>query len=142
MDHFLLACFLSGALGITTHRAIFIKGDWDKHAASLAHIFFTGPIFFLLFLAIRGNQYALQLWAAVFLSYNCGLCLSIAAYRAVLNPLNHFDGPWVARVTAFWSFKSAVIDSKWHVRVQELHNTYGDFVRISMFSAVLRFQFR
>jgi hypothetical protein len=132
MMHALLTWgLLAEAVGVFTHRTVFIHGDWDKHAAKLASVLVTSLGMLVIF-TIQGSQNALSLGIVTLLGFYTGLFLSIIVYRGLFHPLRIFPGPWLARATAFWAVNHAVIQLKWHTTVQELHRQYGDFVRISM----------
>lgn len=59
------------------------------------------------------------------------LFANILVYRAFFHPLNNFPGPYGAKLTKLWSLKQvARSDIKWYRVVKELHNKYGDYVRV------------
>ncbi|KAK8117224.1 uncharacterized protein PG998_005505 [Apiospora kogelbergensis] len=51
---------------------------------------------------------------------------SILVYRAHFHRLKHVPGPYLARVSTFWTAYKASGDYRFHVRLQELHAQYGD----------------
>ncbi|KAK8069972.1 hypothetical protein PG994_006588 [Apiospora phragmitis] len=55
---------------------------------------------------------------------------SILLYRAHFHRLKHIPGPYLARLSTFWTARKASGDYRFHVRLQELHAKYGDVVRI------------
>lgn len=55
---------------------------------------------------------------------------SILLYRAHFHRLNHIPGPYLARLSTFWTARKASGDYRFHVRLQKLHTKYGDVVRI------------
>jgi len=58
-----------------------------------------------------------------------GLFGSLLTYRAFLNPLNVFPGPYIARIATFWiSFRIKRL--RIYKTLEELHAKYGYFVRI------------
>jgi hypothetical protein len=61
----------------------------------------------------------------------CGLFSSMTAYRLFFHPLKPFPGPIGARITAFWVTKESIPDLKMYRKLRDMHDTYGDFVRIS-----------
>ncbi|KAL2870494.1 cytochrome P450 [Aspergillus lucknowensis] len=131
MAYFAIACLLVCAAGISTHLNIFIKGDWDRHAEALFYVFFAPlllslslPVFFF-----SSTSFNLRL-ALLLLSFDSGLCLSIFTYRYFFHPLRHFPGPRTARLSSIWSVRDAVLRSQWQLQVHQLHQDYGDFVRI------------
>lgn len=58
-----------------------------------------------------------------------GLYASLFVYRAFLNPLNVFTGPWIARISSFYM---PLRDRKMRMfkTLHELHEEYGYFVRM------------
>ncbi|RAL16349.1 cytochrome P450 [Aspergillus homomorphus CBS 101889] len=123
-------CIAAIFLGIATHLGLFIHSEWEVHVFSVVATLFVSPVAVLCLLAGLGYSHALWLMLSAVMSYNVALCSSIAVYRYFFHALKRFPGPKLARISALWCFKDAVIDAKWHLRVQELHRQYGTFVRI------------
>ncbi|KAI9046267.1 cytochrome P450 [Aspergillus affinis] len=121
---------ISSSLGVLSHLTIFIKGEWDTHAPDLVRYFVFWPVVVFSLLAILGYGYAVRTLALAMLSYDGGIWLSMIVYRWFYHPLRHFPGPALARVSALWSLGRVARDAKWHINVQELHQQYGNFVRI------------
>ncbi|PWY78299.1 cytochrome P450 [Aspergillus heteromorphus CBS 117.55] len=131
MEQGLLAiCLASGVLGVSAHLGLFIQSDWEKHVVFLANCFTTWPVLGLGFLALLGYRDVCRGVITAFLTFDISLCLSIVTYRYFFCALCCFPGPRLARISALWSVKSAVIGAKWHIHVKELHQQYGDVVRI------------
>ena len=68
-----------------------------------------------------------------FLSFSAcyfgGLYASLLWYRIYFSPLQHFPGPFAAKISRLWfSAKIRKLDA--FRKVHELHEKYGDFVRI------------
>nr|ULA45393.1 cytochrome P450 monooxygenase NecB [Nectria sp. HLS206] len=61
--------------------------------------------------------------------YICGLCLSLLVYRLFLHPLRNFPGPKAAKWTSLW-FSSRLRKADAHRKVLQLHQKYGEFVRV------------
>ncbi|KAJ6171582.1 cytochrome P450 [Penicillium chermesinum] len=61
--------------------------------------------------------------------FNLGLTISILAYRAFWHPLRKFPGPWDAKLSRLFLVKQAINRTQYHLDLQEMHQTYGDFVR-------------
>ncbi|OAL33539.1 hypothetical protein AYO20_07225 [Fonsecaea nubica] len=57
------------------------------------------------------------------------LGLSISIYRLFLHPLRKFPGPWAAKLTKLEGVYYA-LPGKFHDHMQEIHDKYGDVVRI------------
>lgn len=62
--------------------------------------------------------------------FAASLAASILLYRGYFHPLSHIPGPRLARFTSFWAVREASGDYRFHVRLKELHEQYGDVVRI------------
>lgn len=58
-----------------------------------------------------------------------GLYTSLVLYRAFLNPLNAYAGPWMARITSFY-FPLRIRKRQMYKKLEQLHGKYGYFVRI------------
>lgn len=59
-----------------------------------------------------------------------GLFFSLLLFRAILNPLNRFPGPFGAKLSGFWWSFHIGRSSHAMFRIQELHHKYGPYVRI------------
>ncbi|KAK7932274.1 hypothetical protein PG985_002986 [Apiospora marii] len=73
------------------------------------------------------SLYYLSAFAGTFALSTAG---SILLYRAHFHRLNHIPGPYLARLSTFWTARTAAGDYRFHVKLQELHAKYGDVVRI------------
>ena len=129
----LSTCLISTILGIATHLGYFIHADIEKHAVVIANCFLFGPVLGLAALAVFGSRDVFWWGCLVLMSYEGGIFVSIAMYRYFFHAVGGFPGPRMARISALWSVRAAVVQAKWHVRVRELHGVYGDVVRISMY---------
>ncbi|KAI1418336.1 cytochrome P450 [Hypoxylon sp. FL1857] len=116
---------------VLSHTMLFIRGDWDKHAPVLFHCFITCPIAFISSSLIVGSCGIAVMLIQVWLCYIFSTYLSIIIYRLFLHPLRDFPGRVSARLSTLRWMKTAAVDRKWHLEVQKMHNTYGDFVRIN-----------
>lgn len=67
---------------------------------------------------------------ATFLSYFAVLVLSIVSYRvSPFHPLAQYPGPLLAKITKWWHAYH-IYQGKQHLYIQQLHDQYGDVVRI------------
>ena len=57
------------------------------------------------------------------------LTASIFAYRIFWHPLRNFPGPPLAKLSKFWVIPRS-LQGEVHLLLQELHEQYGDFVRV------------
>lgn len=124
------AAFSSGA---GSHVFLFSKGEWDRKAPRilLVHILLCTSIF-LAFALIADRSLAMCFLETfrVSSSFASGLFTSTLAYRLFFHPLRSFPGPLAACVSSFWAFKKQWPDLRFYVKLQSIHDTYGDFVRI------------
>ncbi|GLA92447.1 hypothetical protein AtubIFM61612_007173 [Aspergillus tubingensis] len=117
-------------LGITAHLTYFIHADLEKHVVFLANCLIFWPVLGLLALFILGYKEISQWIGLAILTFHSSLLASIAIYRYFFHALDGFPGPKLARITALWDFRNTVLDAKWYLKVKELHEVYGDVVRI------------
>lgn len=121
--------------GVATHQAFYIRGDWERHTPVVAGTYTILPLSILAFLLILGHLtvgHAIAILATLSAGYLLGLFGSIVTYRLLFHPLKGIPGPVGAKLSGFWSALSSVPSFKFHLQVQDLHQTYGDFVRIRM----------
>ena len=127
--------FSSGAatLGVASHLVLYIRGEWERDVLIVAvrYATFAGLMMaYMMEFRQQAFDQSLRMVGTLYASYVAGLFGSICCYRLLLHPLSSFPGPFGAKLTAFWSVGSSVPGLKFHEKVQALHRTYGDFVRI------------
>lgn len=120
--------FVAGALCYVGH---FNRGEHHLHGATYfqAHTgAFLGAITLLYRLGLPIGEAVSQacVYDGLFLS---GIFASLFVYRAFLNPLNVFPGPWTARITSF-DLPFRIRKSQMYKALQELHREHGNFVHI------------
>ena len=77
-----------------------------------------------------GEHGILQGVIATFFVYYAALTLSIVIYRiSPLHPLARYPGPMPAKVTR-WYWALISLQGRNHLRLKELHERYGEVVRI------------
>ncbi|OAT13985.1 high nitrogen upregulated cytochrome P450 monooxygenase 1, variant 1 [Blastomyces gilchristii SLH14081] len=129
-----LACTAGIALGILSHLLLFKHGEWDRYAPTLV-LFYAFAMSVLspvvVFILMELSMLSTLLLVSTFwISYMTGLFGSIGLYRGWLHRLTQFPGPVAWKLSSFGSIKASVGEFKFPVKVQQLHETYGDFVRI------------
>lgn len=68
--------------------------------------------------------------------YYLALATSAALYRlSPLHPLHDYPGPWISRVTSLYACWVSA-SGKPYVILRELHEKYGDFVRIGVYRCI------
>lgn len=118
--------------GIASHVAFFHRGEHHMHGPRYLKIFFG---LYALAIAIDTNfngEPLIQAFANVSSLASCylaGLYASLLAYRLFITPLNAFPGPLLARISNFW-FSSQLGKKDAYKKVTELHDKYGDIVRV------------
>ncbi|KAK4200392.1 putative cytochrome P450 E-class, group I [Triangularia verruculosa] len=119
----------SGAalLGVTSHLAVFIRGEWHMQAPILFWVYNFLIIFiFIIFQQHRPNPFRATIFIAT--SYNIGLFTSISVYRLYFHRLRHFPGPKPAAVTKFWHVWQCR-HGKNHLVIERLRAKYGTVIR-------------
>lgn len=122
----------AGAAGVLIHHSIFIHGEWHLHATKLIELHAVAYVGFILLEAFRRNLSWLAASAfstQIFGAYGLCLVASICIYRLLFHRLREFPGPVLASVSKFWHVAQC-LDSRNHILLEELHQEYGDFVRI------------
>lgn len=119
--------------GITSHIVFFIHGELDHLVQQIFLGFILAPasIFaiFFLYLGIPFLQSSITT-ATIWTGFLSGLTASILTYRLFLHPLRKFPGPVMARTTKWWSAIKAANSFQYRYLVTDLHEKYGDFVRV------------
>ncbi|CAG9953639.1 unnamed protein product [Clonostachys rosea f. rosea IK726] len=113
-------------LGVTLHLGLFIRGEWNLYAASVA----SGHALVFALVLARQLLIAPALWyvsAIPIAAYLFGLLGSISVYRLFFHRLRSFPGPRLSAVTKLWHM--------WKCRTAKNHlvldswRHYGPFVR-------------
>ncbi|KAL8663549.1 MAG: hypothetical protein Q9202_003737 [Teloschistes flavicans] len=123
-----LVAFVAGVL---CYLGYFYLGEHHLHGAIYVQVHtvvFVALAALLYRLGFRLVEALLQtcVYDGIFLA---GLYTSLVMYRAFLNPLNVFPGPWLARITSF-DLPFRIRKSQMYKTLQELHRQHGQFVRI------------
>ncbi|KAJ8119834.1 hypothetical protein ONZ43_g3300 [Nemania bipapillata] len=108
-------CLGATGLGIISHLAIFIHGEWHLRVPALFEIYS------LLVISILSTSYLVG-------SYATGLFSSIIIYRRYFHRLRHFPGPPLAAITKLWHVYKCM-DSRNHLVLGELFKRYGPVIR-------------
>ncbi|KAK1613515.1 benzoate 4-monooxygenase cytochrome P450 [Colletotrichum phormii] len=123
-------------LGTQLHVFVFRKGEWDKSTTRLFRNF-TLSIGLLTAALARGAPETFQTHAAALKTAGsltatliAGIYTSLLVYRAAFHRLNGFKGPFLARLSNLWITSRAVKELHMYTEVQQLHEQYGDIVRI------------
>lgn len=124
---------LSAIIGFSAHQMVFIRGEWHMRAPLIlySHVVFT-TIIFIARLNLHSSNLTevMRDTSAVLLAYLGGLFGSITIYRLFFHRLRSFPGPVWAKTTKFWHVVKCILTrSQNHIILDNLHKTYGDFVR-------------
>ncbi|KAI1377899.1 cytochrome P450 [Hypoxylon crocopeplum] len=124
------ACLGAAVLGVSSHLAVFIRGEWHMQAPTLVKIyaFFALAVFITLCRLGLDTHTSLKTTALLAGSYATGLFTSITIYRHYFHRLRHFPGPWAAGVTKFWHVWQCRTGKNYLV-IEELRKQYGPIIR-------------
>ncbi|KAL3485692.1 cytochrome P450 [Aspergillus germanicus] len=117
--------------GVFSHVAYFNKGEHHLYAPLYVKLFFTtlvGATAALSYIHEVAWTTALSTASKLIGSYLSGVYGSLLVYRLFLHPLNEFPGSFNARISYLWL--ALQIRNNLHVKLVELHQKYGSFVRI------------
>ncbi|KAJ4988541.1 cytochrome p450 [Stagonosporopsis vannaccii] len=124
---------LAFGFGVASHVLLFSRGEWDRHSPKVlfAHILLNTAIFaaFILRSDWSLSKCLMETYLVSFVVIS-GVVGSMLVYRLFLHPLRSFPGPLEARVSSFWVFRKQWPDLKLYIKLRDIHNHYGDFVRI------------
>lgn len=124
---------VSALAGVLSHHIVFRPYEIDGAAWDLVFAYIA--LFISLCIAyaqIAGFAFFESLCRTVLVAttYNVSLTASILVYRAFFHRLRPFPGPFNARLSRFYAFHKATKTIRGCEDIQELHEKYGDFVRV------------
>ncbi|KAF5570619.1 pisatin demethylase cytochrome P450 [Fusarium pseudoanthophilum] len=145
MDHAMMvepkspeALAVSFASGCLLHILFYRRGEWDLLALRIFQAYATLPIIVIGLLRLaefKGWQHGNNLSATSVLllegAHILGLMTSILCYRTFFHPLNKFPGPLSARISNFYPTYLTTKNAHLYEEVEQLHQQYGDFVRLA-----------
>ncbi|KAH8828635.1 cytochrome P450 [Flagelloscypha sp. PMI_526] len=121
-----------GLDGFIFHLAI-VQFEIDSHLPAIMMglaAYWSGIFVWLCFSPdITLLQAALQTVFSI-VTFNASLWTSIVVHRLLIHRLRKFPGPWLAKLTRLWAFWVQKDDMQMHLIMQQLHDQYGDIVRI------------
>ncbi|KAF4877796.1 Cytochrome P450 monooxygenase FCK2 [Colletotrichum siamense] len=127
---------LSFVVGIQLHVFVFRIGEWDISTTTLIRNFslgiglLTAALVQLASETFPTNAAAFRTACSLTAALIAGIYSSLFVYRAGFHRLNSFNGPWMARMSNLYITRRALKKLHLYSEVQDLHNTYGDIVRI------------
>lgn len=121
---------VAALLGVFTHLAVFIRGEWHMMAPQLVllYSFLTLGLFCSMSSSGAGTRTSLRCTAILTVSYCIALFTSIVIYRKFFHRLRRFPGPFSAGITKFWQVWKCR-ESKNHVVIEQLRQKYGPIIR-------------
>lgn len=131
---------IASLLGVASNVVYFHRYDVHRHIEYfVAGLLFAPAAMAATFSAFLGHSLIRSILtaAALCLSFAVGAVGSTAFYRAFLNPLNKFPGPYAARFTDFWMFFKVGKNLNQYYVLQDLHKVSAR--RIHMVEASLTF---
>ncbi|PSR83512.1 cytochrome P450 [Coniella lustricola] len=124
--------FQFGLLGIAVHPYMrLVEVDSKATTYFLSYVFV--PLAIVLDLHFYGGlsvSASLLRTFVVVSSFSAGLFASILVYRLFFHRLRRFPGPFGAKVSKIWAFVGCLKRHTSYLDVAELHDKYGDFVRV------------
>lgn len=123
-----LVTFIAGTL---SYIAYFFHGEHHMHGFAYLQVHTTLFMTSTFLLYRLGSPFMEALVQTLVYDgfFMAGLFGSLLVYRAFLNPLNAFPGPFIARIATFWiSFRIKRL--RMYKAFEELHEKYGYFVRV------------
>ncbi|KAJ8111360.1 hypothetical protein ONZ43_g5641 [Nemania bipapillata] len=123
-----LSAFVAGGLCYVGH---FHRGEHHLNGTTYIKVHTIAFLVLSGLLFRRGSSVveAVKQTCALDAAFLAGLYASLLTYRAFLNPLNAFPGPWTARITSF-DLPLRIRKSQMYKTLQALHGQYGYFVRV------------
>jgi hypothetical protein len=122
-------------IGVFLQNRVFSRNEWERHAPKIVYYSCFIVVGTLTGLTIGiGHSFIRALVETIVLAIALlsGLYASMITYRLLFHPLKAFPGPIAAKVTAFWVIKQNIPDLRFYKQLRQLHDHYGDFVRIRM----------
>jgi hypothetical protein len=120
----------SAPLGVLTHLAVFIRGEWHMQAPFLVKLYLLVCITIFVATKYYGSTFheAFVFTASLTSCYSIGLFSSISIYRRYFHRLRHFPGPLAAGITKFWHVWQCRT-GKNHLVIEDLRRQYGPIIR-------------
>lgn len=117
-------------LGLFSHIAIFIRGEWHMRTPFLAATYslLAVGLCYAEFTILDDWNVAIKATRLLIASYFVGLFGSIIIYRRYFHRLRHFPGPSGAAITKFWHVWKC-FEGNNHLVVDDLYKQYGPIIR-------------
>lgn len=125
------SAFLCGGL---LHILLFARGEWDRYAPNVVMAYsLLCTALSAAFSLSTGHSFMQSVLETcrTSLALLAGLYVSMIVYRLLFHPLKSFPGPLAARISSFWVFWENWPRLGLYIKLRQLHDSHGDFVRIS-----------
>ncbi|KAI0394542.1 cytochrome P450 [Xylariaceae sp. FL0594] len=129
-DHLATGLLGGALLGVSSHLAIFIRGEWHMRTILLVTTYsvLAAGLCFAEYYHLQDFSAAIKATGLLLASYFTGLFTSIVIYRLYFHRLRHFPGPSGAAVSKFWHVWKCFERSN-HLVVHDLYKRYGPIIR-------------
>lgn len=118
-------------LGVFSHLGYFLHGEHHIQAPLILRIYSLLLVLGFCIELVRQNGHLFEAQITTgFITgaYGIGFFGSILSYRTFFHSLRAFPGPFMARTTKLWNVLR-IVGSTNFALMEEMHDTYGDFVR-------------
>lgn len=117
--------------GVASHRLIFIHGELDNNAVTIAKTFIYLWLLttVVITLQLQSILVGLFLGSVLLLLAQLGLAASIVIYRLFQHPLRRFPGATPFVLTQWRAVYEQSLDERYFVTLRDQHAAFGDFVR-------------
>ncbi|KAI0427569.1 cytochrome P450 [Xylaria sp. FL1042] len=117
-------------LGILSHLAFFIRGEWHMRVPALiaSYSIFTIFLLYAEYSVVGDFSTSIKVVRDSILSYAGSLFTSIIIYRRYFHRLRAFPGPPFASITKFWHLWKS-FGGKNHLLIEQLSRRYGSIIR-------------
>ena len=123
-------------LGILCHLSI-IKIEFELvmyHLMALLTLSFFGLIYTFVNSGSCSLLEAFAKTSLFFTAFNIGIFASIGIYRLFFHRIRHFPGPIGMKLSRFYAAHLNAKNYQFYKELENMHDTYGDFVRTGLYS--------
>lgn len=132
-------CALAAICGVLSHVLYFIRGEHDLQPLRIFVVSMIVQIILSTYLFTLYGSFTTSFAHIIFVdvSFLTSVSTSIVVYRLAFHPLRHFPGPFWSKVTKAYGVVLSM-NTRYAHGTAEMHNQYGDFVRIGRSYGVVR----
>jgi len=121
------------AVGTVAYYFYFHRGEHHLYGVAYVQTFISLTVTAVIILNKAYGQdlsQAIQSVSSTAFSFLAGVYSALLIWRSFFNPLNKFPGPFIARISSFWWTFRIGNSSHAFIKIDELHDKYGQYVRI------------